>query len=97
VNYSINKLLQLKNELRNDIGKYITIKLHHVPLSASAFIIQQPDPKTSRILVDYKLYNFCRDESFGIEYQDKDKEITQKIVESYLQISYESDIYTIIK
>lgn len=92
---ALEELIKLKNELNPRIRKYLTIKLHRIPLSASAFIIQQSDPKMNRILIDYKLYNFCRDASYGIEYKDSSKEITKKIIKSYLDIFNEASEYSL--
>lgn len=93
VEFSLSKVVQLKKSLGKEFEKYITIKLHKIPLSASAFVIQQADPKRSRVLMDYKLFSLCRDESYGIEYQDATKDITQKAMESYLKICEEAQEY----
>lgn len=87
VSFSLKKTVELKDNLEEKYRKYITIKTHNVPISASAFIIEQNDPKRSRILIDYKLYDLCRDETYGIEFQNSNKEITRKAMESYLKIS----------
>ena len=82
---AIKELLDLKNQLGDD-SRYLIIKIHDVPLSASAFIIDDTTSEKCRILVDYKLYKKSRDESYGIEYQDTNKIVTKRLFDSYKSI-----------
>lgn len=93
IQYSIEQVTKLKASLKAEDQKYLTIKLHNVPLSASAFVIQQTDPRETRVLMDHKLYSLCRDESYGLELKDESKEITQKAMQSYLEICREAADY----
>ena len=86
VKSAIKELLDLKNQLGED-SRYLIIKIHDVPLSASAFIIDDTTSKKCRILVDYKLYKRSREESYGIEYQDTNKIVTKRLFDSYKSIA----------
>lgn len=91
--FSLKKVAELRSSLDLEHQKYLSIKVHCVPLSASAFVIQQTDKKETRILMDCKLYDLCRDESYGLELKDESKEITQKALKSYLKICQEATEY----
>ena len=86
VKTAIKEVLDLKKQLGED-SHYLIIKIHDVPLSASAFVIDDTMSKKCRILVDYKLYKKSREESYGIEYQNTNKIITKRMLESYKSIA----------
>lgn len=91
--FSLKKLTELKESLEPEYQKFLTIKVHSVPLSSSAFLIQQNDKRETCVLMDCKLYDLCRDESYGFELKDETKEITKKVLESYLKICQEAKAY----
>ncbi len=93
IQFSLEKVTALKSSLESEYQKYLSIKVHCVPLAASAFVIRQADPKETRVLMDCKLYDLCRDESYGFELKDESRGITQKAMESYLKICQEATEY----
>lgn len=93
IQFSLEKVAELKSSLEAECQKYLSIKVHCVPLATSAFVIQQADSKETRVLMDYKLYDLCRDEGYGLELKDESKAITQKAMKSYLKICQEATEY----
>ncbi len=85
----IKDLLDFKKQLGEN-SHYLIIKIHEVPLSASAFILDDTTSKKCRILVDYKIYKKSREESYGIEFQDANKVITKRMLDSYKIIANEA-------
>lgn len=85
----IKDLLDFKKQLGEN-SRYLIIKIHEVPLSASAFIIDDTSKKNCRILVDYKIYKKSREESYGIEFQDANKIVTKRMLDSYKIIATEA-------
>ena len=88
---SLTKLCKMKNSLPIELKTHFVIKVHDVPLNASAFMIDYDSEKELRILLDYKIYNQERDKSYGIEFIDG--AITQTLYESYREISRRAEIY----
>ena len=43
-----------------------------------------------RVLLDYKLFSYTRSDSYGIEFQNSDKKLTKRIVESYRDLEKKS-------
>ena len=80
-------LLGFKKTLGENEAKYLIIKVHKVPLSTTAFVIDCYQSKECRILLDYKVYNGNRESSYGIEYQDSERIITKKALDSYIAIT----------
>lgn len=87
VKYVLEDVLKFKNSLNENEARYLVIKVHKVPLSTTAFIIDYSQSKECKILLDYKVYDGSRESSYGIEYQDSEKTITKKVLESYISIS----------
>lgn len=85
----LEDLLKFKNTL-NSNTRYLIIKVHNIPLSTSAFLLDTDLPRKCRILLDYKLYDCSREDSYGIEYENAEKEITKKILASYMSIEKNS-------
>ena len=83
----IKNLLEFKNGLNSEQRKYLVIKTHNVPLSATAFVIDHSKNDNCKILLDHKVYKGTRDSSYGIEFQNSQKIITKKLLDSYLSIS----------
>ena len=96
VDYSLNKLIDLKKELPENYCKNLTIKLHRVPLFASAFIIDYEQENECKVLVDYKIYGFSRDDSYGIEFRGRNKIIASKIINSYIKIYDNAKVYNAV-
>ncbi len=88
---SLAKLCKIKDELPNDTKSHFSIKLHDIPLNASAFLIDYDNRKRLRLLVDYKIYNQERERSYGIEFKNGD--ITQNLCDSYRVISRNAKLY----
>lgn len=84
---AITKMIDLKNTMPPEKQKLFTIKIHNVPLNTTAFIIDSNNSEKCRILLDYKSYKANREESYGIEFQNGNKTITKKVLESYIRIS----------
>jgi len=93
VEYALNKLIILKKGLSEKYSGNLIIKSHRVPLSTSAFIIDPEDKKKCKILIDYKIYGCSRDDSYGIEFKGRDKIITSKVINSYINICDNADEY----
>lgn len=90
VNTAIKKLLQLYEELPTEYRHNLKIKIHDVPLTASAFLLDYESGKSCRILVDYKSYGFSREDSYGIEYKDSSKKLCKLLCDSYKKILNEA-------
>ena len=82
---SLEKLCKMKRSLPDEFKTYITIKMHDIPLNASAFLIDYDNEKDLRILVDYKIYNRERERSYGIEFITGNLSCT--LCDSYKEIS----------
>lgn len=87
VKFVLNDILEFKKSLSENEAKYLIIKVHKVPLSTTAFVIDYSQSKECRILLDYKVYDGSRESSYGIEYQDSEKIITKKALDSYISIT----------
>jgi hypothetical protein len=87
VKFVLKDIIQFKKNLDSDIAKYLIIKVHNIPLSTTAFIIDSSSQNDCKILLDYKIYNGSRESSYGIEYSNSKKTITQKVLNSYLSIA----------
>ena len=82
-------MFSLKKELGND-SKYLVIKVHDEPITTSAFLLDYNNKENCRALLDYKLFNKTRSDSYGIEFKNSNKIITNKIVESYRELEKSS-------
>lgn len=91
INNSLAKLCKIRDGLPNELKIHFVIKLHDVPLNASAFLIDYDSKKDLRILIDYKIYNQERERSYGIEFMDGS--ITQNLCDSYREISSSARLY----
>ena len=87
VTASLTKIQNLQQELPEEYKKYLEIKTHNVPLTASAFLLDYFDKGVCRILVDYKTYGFTREDSYGIEYKNSDKCLCGLLCKSYCKIA----------
>lgn len=92
VNVSLDKFIKIYNELDDKYKEYLSIRVHEVPLSASAFILDNEEEDKCKALVDYKLYNCTRDDSYGIEYNNANRPLCNSISKSYIDIANESKI-----
>ena len=87
---SINKFYKVKNDLPNEIKDRFEIRVHNLPLNASAFMIDYDNEKEMKILMDYKIYGYEREKSYGIEFANKKKSVTQNLYNSFLKIYKEN-------
>lgn len=87
VKYVLDDIIKFKMTLDESKSRYLIIKVHNVPLSTTAFIIDHSQTTDCKILLDYKVYNGNRESSYGIEYQNSNKKITRKVLDSYLSIT----------
>lgn len=87
VKTAIKNLLEFKDALDADQRRYLILKTHTIPLSTTAFIIDHSKADDCRILLDYKMYQGNRESSYGIEFRNSKKTMTNKILQSYLSIS----------
>lgn len=90
VKTSIKKFLQLYMELPAGYRHNLQLKIHDVHLTASAFLLDFDSDEKCRILVDYKSYGFSREDSYGIEYKNKNKKLCKLLHDSYEKIYNES-------
>lgn len=82
-----SKFLELYSDLSADAKKRFHLKFHRVPISSSAFLVDHEVPTAARTLVDFKLYGFSRDDSFGIEFKSgKYNSLYERVTNSYLFI-----------
>lgn len=86
----IENLLEFRETLESDNKKYLEIKTHNIPLSTTAFIIDKDNVESCRILLDYKVFGCSRESSYGIEFFNKTKTVTNKLVSSYINIEKNS-------
>jgi hypothetical protein len=84
---SIEKMRRLRETLEDDARLHFRLKTHRKLLTASAFLIDGSTQK-ARILVDFKLFAFERDHTFGIEFGHVDNGDTlySRVGESYRKI-----------
>jgi len=87
----LKDLINFKKELPRDESRYLIIKVHNVLLSTSAFILDSTMIEKCRILLDYKIYNGSREDSYGIEFEKRDKIITKKLYASYKAIENDAE------
>lgn len=88
---SLAKLDKMKNGLPNELAIHFIIKVHDIPLNASAFMLDYDSEKELRILVDYKIYNKEREKSYGIEFVNGN--IAHDLCDSYKEISRRAKLY----
>ena len=93
IEQSLSRLETMKEQLPDELKKYLEIRVHNIPITASAFLLDYNDSSKCKILVDYKMYGLSREESYGIEYSDISKEITRKMLKSFLLIKDRSVIF----
>ncbi len=86
---SIRKFCCMYDNLSIEAKKRFTLKLHSVPISASAFLIDN-ELNYGKTLVDFKLYNYCRDDGFGMEFHKKGYPLYDKFTKSYKAIAEEA-------
>lgn len=86
ITLSISKFRQMYGGLSNDAKRRFTLKLHNIPLSASAFLLDSELGSNGRTLLDFKLYGFSRDDSFGMEFRNQGHTLYDKFTQSYLKI-----------
>lgn len=89
INCILPDLFNLKEELGSN-SKYLVIKIHNEPLTTSVFILDYNKKEKCRVLLDYKLFSSTRSDSYGIEFQNNEKIITNKIVTSYRELEKKS-------
>lgn len=90
---SLNKFLDLQRELNKIGNKKLLIRVHNVPINYSAFMLDYEDTIHTRILVDYKTYHQTRENSYGIEYMNRQCTITNNHAESMKRIMKKSKKY----
>lgn len=83
----IKNLLEFRETLDPEYKKYLEIKTHNIPLSTTAFIIDKDSEKKCKVLLDYKVFGCSRDSSYGIEFVDKTRIVTKKLLNSYIDIA----------
>ncbi|MCD7994672.1 MAG: hypothetical protein LUK37_23975 [Clostridia bacterium] len=93
INTCLSKMFKLKCDLPSELKEHFHIKIHNVPINASAFLIDYDSEKEMCILVDYKIYNQEREKSYGIEFRDRSKIMTKSLRESYLKIASRAKTY----
>ena len=81
----------MKGSLPDEFKTYITIKIHDIPLNASAFLIDYENEQDLRLLIDYKIYNRERERSYGIEFTTGSLSCT--LCDSYKEISKKAKPY----
>lgn len=91
VSTAIINLLEFKESLAPDQRKYLVIKTHTIPLSTTAFVVDHIEAEKCRILLDYKVFNGSRESSYGIEFQNSNRVVTNKLLQSYLAISNQAN------
>lgn len=93
INNSLSKLCRLQKKLTRELAVHFSIKVHNIPINASAFMVDYDNNKEMRILVDYKTYNHEREKSYGIEFRNGEKILTRNLRESYLEISRKAKLW----
>lgn len=96
INNAIENFSQLYSALSLEARKNFELRLHNIPLTASAFLLDHQN-ESARVLVDFKLYNHSRDDSFGIEVQGRQKDLTKRFIDSYLKVLENSTLYQFTK
>ena len=87
------KFCELYSDLSADAKERFSIKFHEIPISASAFLLDHERDSGGRTLLDFKLYSFSRDDSFGIEFRQKGRPLYDSITKSYLEIVKDAKNY----
>lgn len=91
INMTLKKLCSLHSSLSESARGRLSIKVHNVPLSASAFLIDNERAIGSRILIDFKPFGLGLGSGFGMEFRNKGGIVHDKLVESYLLIVGKSE------
>lgn len=86
INNSLDKFIELHHILSSSAKKNLTIKVHNIPISSSAFLLDSELGSGGRTLLDVKLYGFSRDDSFGIEFINQGRQLYDKVTKSFLEI-----------
>ncbi|MGE7910790.1 hypothetical protein [Lysinibacillus xylanilyticus] len=97
INYTLTELADMYNNLSSSAKEKLTVKLHDTPITASAFLLDNERENSGRTLVDFKLYNRSRDESFGMEFGKSGNELYDRITNSYIDIAQKANLYNISK
>jgi hypothetical protein len=85
--HTVDQMREFRKSLTPELKTNFSIRTHTKLITASAFVLDRDTPK-ARILVDFKLYNAGRDNTFGIEFQavqGKDK-LYSRILDSLMKI-----------
>jgi hypothetical protein len=85
--HSINRMVSFRNKLPRNLRPRFVIMTHRNMITASTFMIDH-NTRSGKTLVDFKLYQMGRDESFGIEFQGKLNEdsLHNRIVASFQKV-----------
>lgn len=83
---SINKFTDLQCELNKIGNNNLKVCVHNVPINYSAFMLDYADAKNTRILVDYKTYHQTRENSYGIEFKNRQCTVTKSHAEAMIKI-----------
>ncbi len=84
---SIDRMVSFRNRLPQNLKPRFVIMTHRNMISASTFMIDH-NTHNGKTLVDFKLYQMGRDESFGIEFQGRlsKASLHYRIVESFQKV-----------
>lgn len=92
INATKIKLMEFNEGLSNDARRRFSLRFHTIPIAASAFLLDNEIGKGARTLVDFKLYDFSRDESFAIEFRNgANCSLFDRVTRSFLSVVEDSE------
>lgn len=88
VRHAREYFVELKKSLAPGQRQLFDIRIHHFPLTASAFVLDRRERK-SGLLVDNKWYGAGREKSFGVEFAGEIEEgsLFDTLVKSFEKIA----------
>ena len=89
----LQKLIIIEQHLLTIDNHNLKVGVHDIPLNYSSFMLDYESREKTRILVDYKVYQKGRENSFGIEYKNQKHIVTPIYAESLKLIADNSTAY----
>jgi hypothetical protein len=86
---SIGKFSRARQDLNPAERDRLSLRIHHAPLTASAFLIDIDTPQ-AKILVDVKIFGLSRDDSYGMELRGVGSQMFDKFRRSYEMVISQS-------
>lgn len=89
--FSIDRLHKLYETLYVDQKARFDLRVHNIPLSFSAFLIDHKVSKKGRVLFDFKLFSHVLSDGFGLEFRNNGGSLYGRLSSSAENIAKESE------